>query len=94
MVSESLESIAAMVVLIQSSTRLPPNKVGMIVDRGHDFPSDVQTRLEHYGVDLWYFRDDKSRVTTRARNTYVGDSRGFDLSPSHRPYFLLIILKI
>lgn len=48
----------------------------MIVDRGYDFPLDIQTKLEKYGTDMWYFHDDQSRVTTRARNTYIGDSRG------------------
>ena len=57
----------------------------MIVDRGHDFPADVQTRLETFGADMWYFRDDNNRVTTRARNTYVGDSRGFVSIISCRP---------
>ncbi|KAK7695647.1 hypothetical protein QCA50_000283 [Cerrena zonata] len=64
---------------------LPPHEVGMIVDRGYDFPLDIQTKLEKYGTDMWYFHDDQSRVTTRARNTYIGDSRGFEyLTPRRR----------
>ncbi|CAL1702315.1 unnamed protein product [Somion occarium] len=64
---------------------LPADKVGMIVDRGHDFLPEVQAKLERYGKDMWYFRDDKSRITTRARNSYIGDSRGFEyLTPRVR----------
>ena len=49
----------------------------MIVDRGHDWPDDIQRQLNAYGKDMWLFRDDKSRATTRARNTYRNDSRGY-----------------
>jgi len=64
---------------------LPPNKVGMIVDRGHDFPGDIQAALEHYGPDMWLFRDNPDAVTTRAVNIYQGDHRGFQyLTPRRR----------
>lgn len=64
------------VTIFCGTFRLPPNKVGMIVDRGHDFPGDIQTALEHYGPDMWLFRDNPDAVTTRAVNIYQGDHRG------------------
>jgi len=51
--------------------------VGMVVDRGHDFPSHVQAKLDSYGSDMWLFRDDPTRETTAAMNHYRGDHRGF-----------------
>ncbi|OSX60360.1 hypothetical protein POSPLADRAFT_1147632 [Postia placenta MAD-698-R-SB12] len=56
---------------------LPAEKVGMIIDRGHDFPEDIQKKLDTYGTDTWLYRDDQQRVTTRALNSYRGDYRGF-----------------
>ncbi|KAI0080739.1 Ribokinase-like protein [Panus rudis PR-1116 ss-1] len=64
---------------------LPAEKVGMIVDRGPDFPDDIQRQLEDYGSDMWLFRDGKASVTTRALNIYKGDTRGFQyLTPRIR----------
>ena len=48
----------------------------MIVDRGHDFPPYIQTALDQYGKQMWIYRDDFSRGTTRALNEYRGDIRG------------------
>jgi len=57
----------------------------MIVDRGHDFPSDIQTALDHFGPDMWLFRDNPDAATTRAVNIYQGDHRGFQyLTPRRR----------
>lgn len=56
--------------------RLPPNKIGMIIDKGHDFPDEIQTALEHYGPDMWLFRANPDALTTRAVNIYQGDHRG------------------
>ena len=56
--------------------RLPPSKIGMIVDRGSNFPQNVQQSLDVYGSEMWLFRDDPARVTTRAVNIYRGDNRG------------------
>ncbi|KAH8113426.1 Ribokinase-like protein [Phellopilus nigrolimitatus] len=66
---------------------LPPNRIGMIVDRGGDFPPEIQASLAAFGEDMWLFRDDPQRVTTRAVNIYRGDNRGaanlhFICSPS------------
>ena len=56
--------------------RLRPHQVGMIVDRGHDFPEDIQKALDSFGKEMWLYRDDPSRGTTRAVNEYKGDFRG------------------
>ncbi|KAI0763271.1 Ribokinase-like protein [Irpex lacteus] len=56
---------------------LPPTKVGMIVDRGNDFPADIQASLDAYGKEMWLYRDDPTRGTTRAENLYRGEVRGF-----------------
>jgi len=55
---------------------LDPTDVGIVVDRGHDFPSHIQTRLESYGSDMWLFRDNPTCGTTTALNHYRGDHRG------------------
>lgn len=52
----------------------------MIIDRGHDFPEDIQKKLDTYGMDTWLYRDDQQRVTTRALNSYRGDYRGYSSS--------------
>lgn len=49
----------------------------MIVDRGHDFPEDIQHKLDHYGSEMWLYRDDPSRGTTKAVNIYKGEQRGY-----------------
>ncbi|KAI6035433.1 Ribokinase-like protein [Pisolithus orientalis] len=51
---------------------LPPHRVGMIVDRGNDFPQDVQDKLLSYGANIWHFRNRDDRGTTRALNSYRG----------------------
>ncbi|KAI0751412.1 Ribokinase-like protein [Daedaleopsis nitida] len=64
---------------------LPPSRVGMIIDRGHDFPAHIQQALDAFGQDIWLYRDDPSRDTTRALNAYRGEHRGFEyLSPRLR----------
>ncbi|KAK0191208.1 Ribokinase-like protein [Armillaria mellea] len=64
---------------------LPPDKIGMIVDRGDDWPSDIQDELDKYGPEMWMYRDQLSARTTRALNSYMGDHRSFDyLTPRIR----------
>jgi len=64
---------------------LPPHRIGMIVDRGNDFPHHVQESLDAYGSDIWLYRDDPQRITTRALNLYRGEFRGFKyLTPRQR----------
>lgn len=48
----------------------------MIVDKGNDFPRHVQESLDAYGNDMWLYRDDPQRITTRALNMYRGELRG------------------
>jgi hypothetical protein len=47
----------------------------MIVDRGYDFDPKIQETLDSYGP-MWYWRDQKDKNTTRARNIYRGEHRG------------------
>jgi len=49
----------------------------MIIDRGNDFPSSIQAKLDSYGSDMWLFRDNPDIGTTRAINTYKGENRRF-----------------
>ena len=57
--------------------RLPPSKLGMIIDRGNDFPAHIQEALDSYGPDMWLYRDNPNRSTTRAINSYRGEFRGY-----------------
>ncbi|KAF5321091.1 hypothetical protein D9619_000958 [Psilocybe cf. subviscida] len=59
---------------------LPPNRLGMIIDEGHDFPSSIKEQLLRYGEDMWMFRKQPGRQTTRALNSYRGETRGFKYS--------------
>ncbi|KAG8795133.1 hypothetical protein FRC12_017635 [Ceratobasidium sp. 428] len=64
---------------------LPASAIGQLVDRGADFPAWVQQELDHYGSDMWHFRDQATVQTTRAVNRYHGDNRDFDyLTPRIR----------
>ncbi len=48
----------------------------MIVDKGVDFPPEIDAALKAYGEDMWLFRDQSPAGTTRALNQYKGDHRG------------------
>ena len=61
----------------QLPRRLPASEVGMIVDKGTDFPHAIDTALKTYGENMWFFREQPGTVTTRARNTYTGDHREY-----------------
>ncbi|EIN10681.1 Ribokinase-like protein [Punctularia strigosozonata HHB-11173 SS5] len=56
---------------------LPPQKLGMIIDRGNDFPQPIQAALDAYGPEMWLFRDNPDRGTTRSLNAYRGEQRTF-----------------
>jgi hypothetical protein len=69
--------------------RLPARRLGMVVDRGNDFPRSIQTQLDSYGSDMWLFRDHSNIGTTRAINSYQGDCRRFNgdlYSSAYHPY--------
>ncbi|KAM0750778.1 Ribokinase-like protein [Meredithblackwellia eburnea MCA 4105] len=55
---------------------LPPTKIGIVVDRGTDFPVETQRTLDGMG-EMWHYRD-QDRPTTRALNLYTGDHRDFE----------------
>ncbi|KDQ64817.1 hypothetical protein JAAARDRAFT_64637 [Jaapia argillacea MUCL 33604] len=64
---------------------LSADRLGMVVDRGHDFPDAIQQKLLSYGQDMWLFRDNPDCPTTCALNSYRGDHRGFEyLTPRIR----------
>ncbi|OCH94244.1 Ribokinase-like protein [Obba rivulosa] len=64
---------------------LPAEKIGMIVDRGDDFPPAIQDTLNSFGKEMWLYRDNPDRKTTRSLNSYRGDHRGFQyLTPRIR----------
>lgn len=50
--------------------------MGMIVDKGHDFPEPIDRALLSYGRDMWLFREQRDLKTTRALNSYRGEHRG------------------
>jgi len=50
----------------------------MIIDRGEDFPKEMQKRLDSYGPGMWLYRDRTDGMPTlRAVNAYRGESREF-----------------
>ncbi|KAG8880447.1 hypothetical protein FRB98_005122 [Tulasnella sp. 332] len=65
--------------LIGARIWLPPTDLGMIVDRGDDFPSVIQGQLSSYGEEMWLYRSrTDGNPTLRAVNIYRGENnRGF-----------------
>jgi len=57
--------------------RLEPELIGMVVDKGYDFPKEIDEQLKEYGQDMWLFREQLDRQTTRAVNSYKGELRGY-----------------
>jgi len=49
----------------------------MIIDKGLDFPQDIDAALRTYGESMWFFREQPDAATTRALNTYTGDHREY-----------------
>ena len=47
----------------------------MIVDKGEDFPQEIDATLRKYGESMWFFREQPGNTTTRALNSYIGDHR-------------------
>lgn len=62
--------------IMGSRTWLPPNRVGILVDRGYDWPKDLDEELAAYGSEMWVFREQPDHPTTRALNLYTGEHRG------------------
>ncbi|GAA6000030.1 hypothetical protein JCM10207_006020 [Rhodosporidiobolus poonsookiae] len=64
---------------------LPPTRVGILVDRGNDWPKAVEDELREYGEAMWVYRDKPDEPTTRALNLYRGEHRDFEyLTPRTR----------
>lgn len=71
------------------SNSLQDGQVLFVIDRGSDWPQEMQSLLDLYNNKRTFcFRDDASRVTTRSLNTYSsnhGEVRGFEyLTPRKR----------
>lgn len=64
-------------ILIRIVFRLPASDVGMIIDKGVDFPQEIDAALKTYGESMWFFREQPDAATTRALNTYTGDHREY-----------------
>jgi len=56
---------------------LSATQLGMVIDRGSDFPPSMESKLAEFGEEMWFYRNQPSG-TTRALNTYRGDHRSFD----------------
>ncbi|BGP40466.1 hypothetical protein JCM10449v2_004428 [Rhodotorula kratochvilovae] len=64
---------------------LPPTRLGIVVDRGSDWPDKVEEELRAYGEEMWEFREKPGEPTTRALNLYTGEHRDFQyLTPRTR----------
>ncbi|SRR6266478_4588861 len=63
--------------LIRIASRLPASEIGMIIDKGVDFPQEIDATLRTYGESMWFFREQPGATTTRALNTYTGDHREY-----------------
>lgn len=49
----------------------------MIIDKGVDFPQEIDAALRTYGESMWLFREQPDAATTRALNAYTGDHREY-----------------
>ena len=49
----------------------------MIIDKGVDFPQEIDATLKTYGESMWFFREQPDAATTRALNAYTGDHREY-----------------
>ncbi|KAK2459840.1 hypothetical protein APHAL10511_008161 [Amanita phalloides] len=63
---------------------LSADKLGMVVDRGHNFPTSIYSALVGYGEEMWLFRDREDGLTTRALNSYRGEHREFQYLTTRR----------
>ncbi|KIM43590.1 hypothetical protein M413DRAFT_68614 [Hebeloma cylindrosporum] len=59
-------------------SRLPPSQIGMIVDKGPEFPASMEASLMKYGQEMWTFRNHSHHATTRVLNSYKGENRRFE----------------
>lgn len=62
--------------MIGSRIWLPADRVGILVDRGYDWPKPIEEELNAYGEAMWVYRDQPEHPTTRALNLYTGERRG------------------
>ena len=60
----------------------------MIVDKGGNFPQEIDAALRKYGESMWFFREQPGDTTTRALNSYIGDHR--KSVPKAKSAFLIV----
>ncbi|GAA5887816.1 hypothetical protein JCM6882_000760 [Rhodosporidiobolus microsporus] len=85
--SESVIGGGGTYAMIGSRIWLPPTRVGIVVDKGSDWPEEeVGEKLRAYGEEMWVFRQKaEGEPTTRALNLYTGEHRDFEyLTPRTR----------
>ncbi|GAA5862695.1 hypothetical protein JCM8547_003515 [Rhodosporidiobolus lusitaniae] len=83
--SESVIGGGGTYAMIGARIWLPPTRVGILVDRGNDWPKEVEEELGQYGRKMWIMRDKPDEPTTRALNLYTGEHRDFEyLTPRTR----------
>lgn len=89
--SKSTEVIggAGTYVCVAARMWLAAHEVGIVVDRGSDWPKEVQDKLDKFG-EMWTFRNNQDQLTTRALNLYKGEHRGesTDSSSAEEAYTL------
>ncbi|KAM0791334.1 hypothetical protein ACM66B_005804 [Microbotryomycetes sp. NB124-2] len=74
--SESVIGGGGTYAILGSRVWLDAKSIGILVDRGNDWPSEIERDLDVYGRDMWVYRD-KTGPTTRALNLYTGEHRDF-----------------
>ncbi|KLO20550.1 Ribokinase-like protein [Schizopora paradoxa] len=70
---------------------LPPTQVGMVIEKGSDFPPRVQADLEKYGRDMWLFKSLPNQLTTRSMTTFRNNQREFKYLTARPPTTTKII---
>ena len=76
------------------SSRLSASDVGMIVDKGVDFPQSIDAALKTYGESMWFFREQPGTATTRSLNTYTGDHREYVPGGYHVYTFIHLLMCV
>ena len=79
LVSGSSYSFFISKAVINQAVWLPSHQLGMIVDRGPDFPLEIERTLLEYGSEMWVFRYQPDHRTTRALNSFRGEHRRWEI---------------
>ncbi|KAK4054499.1 hypothetical protein OIV83_000993 [Microbotryomycetes sp. JL201] len=74
--SESVIGGGGTYAILGSRVWLDQKQVAILVDRGNDWPSEIEAELNVFGSEMWVYRN-KQTPTTRALNLYTGEHRDF-----------------